>query len=90
MLYSELKDSFKINNITNKEQHFNNSICTIPCPLCKGLEFDRVIINNADETNFSSNNDLDMKLLYVAMTRAMHILIITYNNSLPNCLDIKN
>ncbi len=90
IIYSKLKDTFEINNITNKEQHFNNGICTIPCHLCKGLEFDSVIINNADETNFSSNNNLDMKLLYVAMTRAMHILIITYNNILPNCLDIKN
>ena len=45
-------------------------ICTISNYLAKGLEFDAVIINNANENIYSSSNALDMKLLYVAITRA--------------------
>lgn len=39
----------------------------------KGLEFDSCIVMDMD---FDRNNMLDMKLLYVAMTRALHELII--------------
>ena len=61
-------------------------ICTISNYLSKGLEFDAVIINNASEEIYSSNNDLDMKLLYVAITRALHELTIIYNGDLTKPL----
>lgn len=61
-------------------------ICTISNYLSKGLEFDAVIINNASEEIYSSNNDLDMKLLYVAITRALHELTIIYNKDLTKPL----
>lgn len=57
-------------------------ICTISNQLAKGLEFDAVIINNADENIYSSNSNLDMKLLYVAITRALHDLDVVYTNEL--------
>lgn len=43
----------------------------------KGLEFDSVIIFNE---NAYTNNPLDLKLLYVAKTRALHKLIINGHN----------
>ena len=61
-------------------------ICTISNYLSKGLEFDAVIINDASEEIYSSNNDLDMKLLYVAITRALHELTIIYNGDLTKPL----
>ena len=62
-------------------------ICTISNQLAKGLEFDAVIINNVDEYNYSSSSDLDMKLLYVAITRALHDLDIVYTGELTKPLN---
>ncbi|WP_244857311.1 3'-5' exonuclease [Halorhodospira halophila] len=49
-------------------------VCTVP--LSKGLEFDRVIVPHASAQNYAS--EMDRKLLYVACTRAMHRLALTY------------
>ena len=62
-------------------------ICTISNQLAKGLEFDAVIINNASERFYSSNNNLDMKLLYVAITRALHELDVVYSGTLTKPLE---
>lgn len=62
-------------------------ICTISNQLAKGLEFDAVIVNNANEEIYSSNNSLDMKLLYVALTRALHELDIVYSGTLTKPLN---
>ena len=64
----------------------NFKICTISNHLVKGLEFDAVIINNAGEHIYSSEKTLDMKLLYVAITRALHELDILYTGELTNPL----
>lgn len=66
------------------DEKFN--ICTISNQLAKGLEFDGVIINNVNENIYSSKNNLDMKLLYVAITRALHELDIVYSGELTNPL----
>ena len=63
------------------------SVCTISNQLSKGLEFDAVIINNASEKIYSSDNSLDMKLLYVAVTRALHELDIVYSGNLTKPLE---
>ena len=62
-------------------------ICTISNQLAKGLEFDAVIINNANENTYSSSNSLDMKLLYVAITRALHELDIVYTDKVSKPLE---
>ena len=74
------KLNININCITNKNVKYNGGICLVPSYLAKGLEFDAVIIYNVD--SYDINNELDMKLLYVAMTRALHKLEITYNDHL--------
>ena len=84
-LYLNLKNNINLTNISDKSGENINGICTISCHLCKGLEFDAVIINNVND--FDINNTLDMKLLYVAMTRALHSLVITYNDSIPTILE---
>lgn len=62
-------------------------ICTISNQLAKGLEFDAVIINNANENIYSVSNPLDMKLLYVAITRALHELDIVYTGKVSKPLE---
>ncbi len=50
-----------------------DQIVVVPSYLSKGLEFDAVIITSIDET-FNPENELDIKLQYVAMTRPLHQL----------------
>lgn len=70
----------------SSDYNINNDIVTISNPLSKGLEFDAVIINDCSEDVYNSANPLDMKLLYVAMTRALHELDITYSRELTKPL----
>lgn len=70
----------------SSDYNLNNDIVTISNALSKGLEFDAVIINDCSEDNYNAENSLDMKLLYVAMTRALHELDITYSKELTKPL----
>ena len=54
----------------------------------KGLEFDTVIINDASEKKYNSNSKEDMHLLYVAVTRALHDLVILYSDELCDALKV--
>lgn len=44
--------------------------------MSKGLEFDCVIVPDVDDSNYSS--EMDRSLLYIACTRAMHKLVLSY------------
>ncbi len=59
-----------------------NEIVTISNSLAKGLEFDAVILHNVDEKVYSSENPADLKLLYVALTRALHKLDVIYTDKI--------
>lgn len=67
----------------DKELHVNNII--IPSYLTKGLEFDGAIIFNADNVLYTESEE-DKKLLYVAMTRALHREWIYYKGELTPLL----
>jgi len=73
-LYKKLKDSIDINLINSSNLNYNSDINILPSYLSKGLEFDSVIIKNIED--FNKESILDMKLLYVSMTRALHTLYI--------------
>ena len=62
--------------LTGDEDIYTAGVMIVPAYLAKGLEFDAVLIINMKESY--KNNELDTKLLYVAMTRAMHRLFV-YN-----------
>lgn len=64
----------------------DNEVLTISNYLAKGLEFDAVIINGADEDVYNSLNASDMKMLYVALTRALHEMDIVYSKKLSKPL----
>lgn len=50
----------------------------IPVYLTKGLEFDCSVIYNCSEENYG-DKELDKKLLYVALTRALHLEYVFYS-----------
>lgn len=50
----------------------------IPSYMTKGLEFDCSVIYNCNSENYKEN-ELDKKILYVALTRALHLEYVFYN-----------
>lgn len=52
---------------------FHNGVMVLPVMLTKGLEFDAVILWKPDEEHYGQN-PREAKLLYVAITRALHEL----------------
>jgi DNA helicase-2/ATP-dependent DNA helicase PcrA len=66
-----------IDIITGNEKEYKSGIVIVPSYLSKGLEFDVVFVANASIENYTEN-ELDIKLLYVAMTRPLHKLCIYF------------
>jgi len=85
--YDLLKNKLKVSKLDEFSLSYDGGICILPISLAKGLEFDAVIVNNVNNTNYDKNNILDMKLLYVALTRALHELNVIYNNELCDVLN---
>lgn len=75
------KCDISCNLITDVNQKYRRGISILPSYLTKGLEFDAVIIYNASREKYSDNN-IDKKLLYVIMTRAMHDLYVNYSDEI--------
>ena len=63
--------------IRSKDSEYNAGISIVPSYLAKGLEFDCVMLFNVNDEKYK-NTVLDIKLLYVAITRAMSKLDVFY------------
>lgn len=59
--------------ITEQEAPYEGGVLILPVYLAKGLEFDVVIVTDAAQY---TKEALDIKLLYIAATRALHRLVI--------------
>lgn len=68
--------------ICDKNEEYRGGLFTLTSADAKGLEFDAVIVNNASSNVYSSSSNVDLHLLYVACTRALHELIILYNKEI--------
>lgn len=79
-----LDANLDVKSLSLNDKEYNGGLFVLTSSASKGLEFDAVIINDASEKIYSSNSDLDMHLLYVASTRALHELIILYNKELTS------
>ena len=77
-----------IHMISDKDSEYNGGISVVHSYLSKVLEFDAVIITNADNFNYT-NSEVDTKLLYVCITRAMNTLDIYSVEDLTNLLNEK-
>lgn len=80
---SNYNDNVKL--IQSKDSEYNAGISIVPSYLAKGLEFDSVILYNVNEENYSESS-LDIKLLYVAITRAMSKLDIYYKGNISKLI----
>ena len=66
--------------VKNDDKTIDLNLIIIPSYLTKGLEFDCSIVYNLDDENYG-DNELDKKLLYVALTRALHYEYIFYKGT---------
>jgi len=77
-LYQEIEDSSKAVHLLDfSSDQFQEGIIVTSSHLAKGLEFDQVIVPFVDAENYKT--DMDRSLLYIACTRAMHMLTLTYS-----------
>ena len=77
-----LNSNIDVTYITNNQTEYKTQVIVTTSALSKGLEFDAAIINDASSNIYSINSKLDMHLLYVASTRALHELEILYDKQL--------
>ena len=84
-LYETLKEQHTIHLLEAKSVAFGSGIVITTAHLAKGLEFDQVIVPHVNDKNYKTEPDRQM--LYVACTRAMHRLNLTYSGRLTNFLN---
>ena len=70
-----------ISFLSSQSSAFVQGIVITSAHMAKGLEFDEVIIPQTDERNYRS--EIDKSMLYVAVTRAMHRLSLTFHEARP-------
>lgn len=74
--------NLNIKILDEKEEQYSAGVILVPSYFAKGLEFDVVLITVLDGAY--GKTSLEIKLLYVAMTRALHRLdVITMKGQLP-------
>ena len=78
LLYNDIKT--KIDCFLMEEaEDYNHRVLITTCASAKGIEFDAVIVPNANEENYK--NAIDKNILYVSSTRALHkLFFITTTN----------
>jgi DNA helicase-2/ATP-dependent DNA helicase PcrA len=71
-VYESLRDQLEeIHLISDHVTDFHGGVVVIPSYLSKGLEFDGVLIHSVDQSTYS-DEEMAVKLLYIAITRALH------------------
>jgi len=65
--------------LTAESTSFKEGVIITTVHLAKGLEFDEVIVPFASARNYKT--EVDQRMLYIACTRAMHRLTLTYSKN---------
>lgn len=84
ILKKSSKNKFSL--IKGKEKSMESNVIIIPSYLTKGLEFDCTIIFNPSNDNYNKNT-LDERLLYVSLTRALHLEYIVEVDKLSELIN---
>lgn len=83
-LFAELAQHFEdIHLIDGSMTQYQGGLSVLPVYLSKGLEFDAVILADAD-TDHYGGAPWDAKLMYVGCTRALHELWLLHNGEMPS------
>lgn len=70
--------------LSSQSSAFVKGIIITSSHMAKGLEFDEVIVPQVNDKNYHST--IDKSMLYVAVTRAIHKLTITYSGDLSKLI----
>ena len=85
-LYAALKtQDAVVSLLQDGSDEYEGGVQVMPVYLSKGLEFDAVILTDADGDHYP-DRELDAKLLYVALTRAMHELYVVHSGKVTPLL----
>ncbi|MFB9279616.1 HelD family protein [Cohnella cellulosilytica] len=77
-LAEQLREAgLEANLISENQTQYRGGLTVVPAYLSKGLEFDAVLVADADDRRYAAAPQ-DAKLLYVACTRALHRLTLMY------------
>lgn len=69
---------YGLNLITSDKDHFQDGISVITVDRAKGLEFDSVFVIDASAKSYESGNAIAQRRLYVALSRAKHMLWVSF------------
>ncbi|HET7580164.1 MAG TPA: 3'-5' exonuclease [Bacillales bacterium] len=79
------KAGLSANLIHSGQREYAGGLSIVPVYLAKGLEFDAVLLIDADANHYSQS-ERDAKLLYVGCTRALHDLSLFYSGEISPLL----
>lgn len=83
-LFGALKKS-GVHMLTVDSTSFKSGVIITTAHLAKGLEFDEVVVPFASARNY--HTEVDRRMLYIACTRAMHQLTLTYSDKLTTLIE---
>lgn len=84
-VFSNLSEEIGAVLLRSDMSGFASGVYVTDAAAAKGLEFDAVVLSDAGEKYYSSSVH-DARLLYVAITRALHSLTVVYTGSLTPLL----
>lgn len=81
----KLSQKIELREFNSETEEFGSGVMVLPIEYSKGLEFDVVLLFNADDKNYPQEDGFT-KLLYVATTRALHELVVLYSGNLSELI----
>lgn len=81
----QLQKKVKLRDFRAETEEFGSGVMVLPIEYSKGLEFDAVLLYNANDRNYPAADGYT-KLLYVAATRALHELAVLYAGRLTDLI----
>ncbi len=81
----QLKKKIPLREFDAQTEEFGNGVMVLPIEYSKGLEFDVVLLLNANDKNYPLEDGF-AKQLYVATTRALHELVVLYTGKLTDLI----
>ena len=85
-VYSKLSRKLDIHMLNPEEEGYQKGIHIMPIYMAKGLEYDAVIVYEVSEQNY--NEAEDKQLLYIACTRALHLLSLCHTGTLTSFFEV--
>lgn len=83
-VYSKLENRMPLHKLDTQSEAFYKGALIMPIYMAKGLEYDAVIVYEANETNYYEEED--KQLLYIACTRALHRLALCHTGEVSHFL----